>query len=812
MSLRFLTRRRDRDRERSDSSTSASYDKSPASTRVVLPPSDSFFNKGKAALAPSEVQIISWHPLDLQASGREVHISTRAETAAVSSATPVHHAFTAWPSSSKPTSANKSGNADEIANTHSRGSDVGHTFFSARHPPAHRSYDSKSSNRIRPKTAPRSQIEPTWPDPTFSDLAIGSPRAPSATDTPRSEDVEELNSSLGALPPLDQPAPTRSTLPIRLTSKARRAKSRSHHTHSSYTSAHDDDLNTHDLPTSSFTGAPSSLPSASGLGFLLLHRNASVPSFADLFHTGGAREQSTDESEAGPSPSASSGFLSRIGSTRQLRRSKNASVAEAESSASANLSGYESKDDARSRSQSISLITSKLMRSKDHTQVPPMPRKGGKLTRSAAPPSAWRTDAAAVTVGASVTGDVSSSAYSSENEPSIGPGSSCDHALESGGGPAFTSRHVKNVSIGDMVTTTAAHPSLVPASSLFPPSAGAGSLDMSSSISSYSTRSAASPAALTPPRLHLDRANSSLDSPHVSGLPLPLPLPPSNPASPGGTIFTTQLLKRIGPPPLGLAAELFEDRVMLIRNYVLNQLPLPLTPNGDANEDDLDGYAAFSSRSQSFRGYHLHRSSLPPPPRHGSTYNSSSTASASGSHLTTLQDEFDKLECLAEQELSKLAHPPSPQQQRDGNDREEASFSSKSGLSATTLTYRPLTIRPVPYTTRPPSSNDTHSTNSSSHCSHTTHRSTLSSSSSAAIRSPLLFGHDLTRTVVAVGGIAVDRVMEGAEGERGKGGRDSQDTQLTDSDCYVEEGAVVEVDGWVEVKGKGKGKGRMVEW
>lgn len=879
-----------------------------------------------------------------------MHISSRAQDTSSSSATPVYNAFTA-----RPAASNTSAVTDNNGSTHSSGTDLAHTFFSARDPPSHRSCDAKGSIRARPNTAPRSQ-PPLWAGSTFSEFASATLRPPSAIDTPRSEDVEELSNSLCALPPLDKLESTKTSLPIRLSSKARRAKSRSHHAHTFTSGAYGDAVSTHELPMSSFTGTPASLPLASGLGFLALQRNASVPSFANFPHpSSSAKEQSADNNEAGPSTSTSSGLLSRIASTRQLRRNKNMSAVDVESSASANWGGSETKIDSRSRSQSIGSIASKLRRSKDNMQAPPTPSKGGgKLTRSAAPPSAWRTDAAAT----AATGDVSSSAYSSDNEPSVGPASSSGHGVESGGGSASYQRHIKNVSSGDATTTTAQHPSPVLPSPLLPPSGGFGSLDASSfkRISTYSTRAATSPAAPAPQQLHLDRVNSSFDSLQVSGLPLPLPM--FNPASPGETVFT-QLLKRIGPPPVGLASESFDERVTLIKNYILNQLPLPLLPQSP--QDEFAGYTLLSSRSGIVNGSHLHRSSLPTPPRHGNAYNGS-TSLVDPSRLTTLQDEFDKLECLAEQELCKLAGPllqqgnnreqviglfqdlrleeaflearrrcgvdcskshfdlenfakahtrllldarpsakvvnaaealglgllglgktdegvkaraaemslqPAPRRKRGvgaGRARRpitapatgssqalhsqfvaahDSASPSATGQTTTTAVgtsldyacpdlptsigfdgelltpqsfskpsviarYRhPITIR-TPFTeaelstpqssssklsTRPPSSNDTHSTNSSSHGSHTTHRTTAISTSSA-IRSPPLFGHDLTRTFIAAG---VDRVNEE---EEGKSERLSEDTQLTDSDCYVGESAV----------GGGKGRRRMVDW
>ncbi|CBQ71580.1 conserved hypothetical protein [Sporisorium reilianum SRZ2] len=771
MSLRFLTRRRDRDR--SHSSTPSGTD-----TCLVLPPADSLLRRGKPALVPSEVQIISWHPTDLQASGREVHISSRAHPAAVAPATPVYNAFTARSLSAHLSSAHVSADGQGDTRAHTSGSsDIGHTFFSARDAPSHRSYD---SHRARAKTEPHSQPA-TWPEAALAESTSATPRAPSAADTPRSEDVEELSSSLGALPALEpEPNPTPS-VPIRLTSKARRAKARSHHAHSSYTGAFDDAV-------PSFTGTPASLPSSSGLGFSLLHRNASVPSF-DFVHAGGAHGQSAGKSEAG----TLSGLLSRIASTRQLRRTKHAAGARVDAAALAHWSEAEGTSDARARSHSI---TSKLRRSRE-----------GKPTRSAAPPSAWRTEAADA-----------SSAYSSDTEHSVAPGSSSGHAAEPAGG----ARHAMNASWSDVA-------------------AAASSVD--GAASKRFSSAAVSPAG----QVHANGVGAQLDSPQVSGLPLPLAHTAEERA-----IETTHLLRRLGPPPVGLAPECFEDRVALIQNYVLNQLPLPLLPRSHSPADDSTGYTGYSSRSGSASSQHAHRSSLPPPSRQASTRNSSSM---SASTQATLQDEFAKLECVAEHALvlhgalathavlqqlrlqdafvearrrcgvdwskshfelgvarggvdagrggagaglglrgvdegSEMSLRPAPRRRRGAAGRPitapasatsllppaHASATDAIGFDSALFTPQSFSAKrkPSPVTTRPPSSNDTHSSTS-----HTTHRST-SSSSAAAVRSPPLFGHDLS-----IGAMAADRR--------------SQDTQFTDSDCCVGDGT-------------GRAKAGVIEW
>lgn len=255
-------------------------------------------------------------------------------------------------------------------------------------------------------------------------------------------------------------------------------------------------------------------------------------------------------------------------------------------------------------------------------------------------------------------GGGASSAYSSDNEMSVGPDSSSGHGAESSDGRTFFQRHVRRGSSGDASVSATTHDSsshhhlLHPSLNIFGRTAGDAS---SKRTSLHSFKSGASPGH---PVLRFEPASPAVDSPQVSGLPLPLPSPTL--ASPGGSIFAAQLFKRLGPPPLGLPPTSLEERVELIQNYILNQA-CPSHPSSTLSSsagNDLSSILMSSSESSDRL---LYRSSLPPTPRHATsplTATTSSRTVRASSHydLATLQDEFDKLECLAEREMRKLIH------------------------------------------------------------------------------------------------------------------------------------------------------------
>ena len=556
MSLRFLTRRRDRDRSphRPTTTNSSTSTTTSAPANVALPISNTnahSLTKGKLAV-PAEVQIISWDPRDLEASGREVYIRSRTDHTSAFTTTPVYHTFTAQRASALTTN-------DNTPSTSQIQSDL----FAKPHP------------RARPRTAPRPTAH--RPPPQWGESFFDPPSSyhDSAT-TPRSEHVEELESSL--LAPRAQ-HDSKQSLPVRLASKARRAKSRSHHsTADGYESEHN-----------SFSGVPSSLPSTSRSPFSSLHRNASAQSLASLLSNAGIG--SKDAPTQADNSNSASALLARIPSTRRLRRNQNASSADMGSSAAPQ------ETTNRSRSASLSSLAPKFLR-KDGAQPPPTPSKS--RTRGA-PPSAWKTE-----VGFAAE---AGSSYSSENEA----------ASSSGHGEATTTLGVKHARRGS-ADTTASHQRIQASSSstnnqlLAPPLPAAEVA--SHRMSTYTTRSAASLAQSTPHAHPSPQLPSKADSPVVSGLPLPL----STPTSP--TLVTAQLFKRLGPPPVGLPAHCFNDRVTLIQHYVQSQVPPTPCPKSPT--------APGLSTSQ--------RLSLPPPPRNAA-----------------LADEFDKLECQAEQQMLALS-------------------------------------------------------------------------------------------------------------------------------------------------------------
>ncbi|KAF6767265.1 hypothetical protein PSEUBRA_003613 [Kalmanozyma brasiliensis GHG001] len=649
MSLKFLTRRRDRDRNTPSSahthSKSVSITRSHTATDVSLPSTDSFFRKGKPAEVPSEVHIISWDQKEPSSSGRQAPIGSIADDAPPSTATPVYHAFTTRPSSTSLTSreASTSYSNDTAYSGSGRNDTSGRTFFGARNLPAHRRVESKSSPR-KPTEAPRES--PRDPSATLPDeLASVSLQAVlKGSDTPRSDNVEELEASSGAQTPLRQKDASNSEDIVRPATKARRPKSRSDHGHGGSRMAIHGDVDVDDLSTPSFAGTPLSLPSGSRVPFSAFHRNASVSSLTSFISFGGAGDVSANEGDTATFKKPS-GFLSRFPSTRRRsRRSKNASSGDAQSSASGDSDGQSGS--SRARSESHHSAAPKFSQSRDNVQSPPSTTKAVKSGRLAAPPSAWRSDMAAVAPVADIYsaggGGGTSSAYSSDNEMSVGHASSSGHGAEPSEGRTFFQKHGRRASGGDTSVSARENSSLLhPSFTIF----GRITDAATKRASMYSSKSNASPA---PAPMPLEPADPPI-SPRVSGLPLPLPSP--SVASPGGTIFTAQLFQRLGPPPIGLPPPNFEDRVELIHNHVLNQA-CPAHPSSNPAGLGNDLSSILMSTSASSDG--LYRSSLPPTPRGVTASTSSRTIRAAPYDLTTLQDEFDKLECLAEREMGRF--------------------------------------------------------------------------------------------------------------------------------------------------------------
>ncbi len=142
--------------------------------------------------------------------------------------------------------------------------------------------------------------------------------------------------------------------------------------------------------------------------------------------------------------------------------------------------------------------------------------------------------------------------------------------------------------------------------------------------SSYSTRTPDQVAAGAPP--------GAFESPIISSQPLSL----NGDTKPDtGAHFSNQLFKRLGPPPVGFPGECFEERILLICSYVESQVP--------------------SSSSNLPTGY-SNRSSLPPPTRLTNT-SYAHPASANIARLAALEDEFEKLERLAETALLSSSSP-----------------------------------------------------------------------------------------------------------------------------------------------------------
>ncbi|SPO31956.1 uncharacterized protein UTRI_06680_B [Ustilago trichophora] len=559
MSLRFLTRRRDRDRDRSTNHTS-----SPSSTCAILPSTSAL--KAKSPV-PAEVQIISWDPKQLEASGREVHIRSRGGDGR-EDATPVYTAYTPSASAStpgRPSSTILTNNTNSVTTLNHR------------------------ATSQRPRTAPRTERRAqAWPESFFDSAAPLS--APINADFPRHDHIEELVPSCSTDPTLQSSR----TNPIRmLASKARRTRSRSHHS-----TTHPHQFSPDALPSSS-------LPSSSRSPFSSIHRNASVQSLVTFISFSAAPSK---DHQAEPLPqSASTSLLSRIPSTRKLRRKNNASSADIHFSTTHHPEVKEPTKPNRSRSASLSNMAPKFLRKE--LPLPPTPSKASVRPRGP-PPSAWKADTG--------NGDVSS--YSSDNDA----GSSSAGHFDSN---ASLKQHARQSSADTSILTT--HASSIQTSHLLPPPPSSTEIT-SKRFSAYNSRSPASPVQPLDTFQHhqLQPTTANIESPSVSGLPLP----PFNLGNSNSSLPTDQLFKRLGPPPVGLAPSCFMERVSLIQSYILSQVPpAPLPKLSPTSNNSL-------------------RLSLPPPPP------SSSPPFCSRS-ITALKDEFDKLECLTEQHMS-LTLPP----------------------------------------------------------------------------------------------------------------------------------------------------------
>ncbi|CCF48409.1 hypothetical protein NDA10_002216 [Ustilago hordei] len=585
MSLRFLTRRRDR-----SNSTSNSLDSKPSSSSPLLSPHDPFA-KGKSAV-PAQVQIISWHPRDLESSGRQVHIRSRADDTC--SATPVYHAFTA--------SSVRRGS--EILTPPQASSTSSHS--SPRHAPRHvqqtRVEASAATSRARLTSASSRSYDDQCSKPDSLHLKHPVSRLVASTllDTPRSEHVELLQPSW---PTPDRDAQEQRSSLIHSHTTPRPAESLPHHTK---TAGYDDTLT--DTEDASIY---SRMPSSSRSHFASIHPSASVASLASFLSLGGGSKDtpapaSTELTKTASSSSSSfnNTLLSRTPSTRRLRRSTNASSADIQISASSTESGAgpsvaPEMIASRSRSSSLSSLTPKFLRSKQGAQAPSTPSGKSKRSRGA-PPSAWRSDIASTATADMTSADAggASSTYSSDNQGSShGHGHQQEHTSSSTLGHLLSkvavSAHVRKSS-ADAASDRFYHRS--PAPNTHRP--------LTATIGTSSSPLLAS-------------SITAVDSPIISGLPLPDPTPASI-----SLLVTSQLFKRLGPPPVGLEPHCFHERVALIQGYVQSQVPPPPCPKSPPQG--------------------VQRASLPPPPR-------------KRRDVAALEDEFDKLECLAEVEMAKFA-------------------------------------------------------------------------------------------------------------------------------------------------------------
>ncbi|KAJ1572290.1 hypothetical protein NDA11_005666 [Ustilago hordei] len=534
MSLRFLTRRRDR-----SNSTSNSLDSKPSSSSPLLSPHDPFA-KGKSAV-PAQVQIISWHPRDLESSGRQVHIRSRADDTC--SATPVYHAFTA--------SSVRRGS--EILTPPQASSTSSHS--SPRHAPRHvqqtRVEASAATSRARLTSASSRSYDDQCSKPDSLHLKHPVSRLVASTllDTPRSEHVELLQPSW---PTPDRDAQEQRSSLIHSHTTPRPAESLPHHTK---TAGYDDTLT--DTEDASIY---SRMPSSSRSHFASIHPSASVASLASFLSLGGGSKDtpapaSTELTKTASSSSSSfnNTLLSRTPSTRRLRRSTNASSADIQISASSTESGAgpsvaPEMIASRSRSSSLSSLTPKFLRS-----------------------------------------DNQGSSHGHGHQQEHTSSSTLGHLLSK----VAVSAHVRKSS-ADAASDRFYHRS--PAPNTHRP--------LTATIGTSSSPLLAS-------------SITAVDSPIISGLPLPDPTPASI-----SLLVTSQLFKRLGPPPVGLEPHCFHERVALIQGYVQSQVPPPPCPKSPPQG--------------------VQRASLPPPPR-------------KRRDVAALEDEFDKLECLAEVEMAKFA-------------------------------------------------------------------------------------------------------------------------------------------------------------
>lgn len=651
MSLRFLTKRRDRLRSDSDSKQ-ATLDKSPvhAPHCIPLPSSDLHFIKGKMAPVPSEVQVISWHPDHLRASGRQVHIQSRRQetcTSVLQTSTIGSHSASASASMPIQPRTTNSAQHDTRSSTASA-TDSAHTLVHLYDPPTHLCHTCHHPNRSGPGSGSGSPSRAALLHKHSASVPLATHPA---SDTSKSQHVQ-LPDPLSCAPPHMH----QQDLPLAPTK--RHSKSRSY---TPTVAANDTQVLHHISPPP----------------FALLYRNASTQCITSLssYRTDGAPKDPRPSPPPPPrssSVSSSSSLLSRLYNLRKTK-SKTALLADVDRSTPVvNPTQAESTSAFRSRSDSFSSLSTRPARSsKDSLPPTPSPSRPNRAARATnVPPSAWRTDSASTPAASnpdkhaaakSKVAATPSLAYSSDNEPSLeSASSSSGHRPDSGGAASASfSRHSRTASSGDASTTAT---SLLFAS-LKPLGGGvAGADPISNRISTHSARSAASPAHANSPLLHLDQPSPVLDSPQVAGLLLPLPTSSST-SSFGGTMLTAHLLKRIGPPPVGLPPDCFQKRVSLIHNYILSQVPslqavLPPSPFSQPSDEDLSGVYASANHPS-------HRSSLTLSPRYANTTLPNARLSTApaltplGSTpldpITSLQDEFDKLECLAEAELRDLA-------------------------------------------------------------------------------------------------------------------------------------------------------------
>ncbi len=421
MSLRFLTRRRDRDK----STSSPSQPSSKLGKGAAPSPARNDTPRKDKAILPPEIQIIGQ-----KAAQREIHVRSRTdnvdeEASASQSAAPIYAAFTT-PKARRTFTTSTSHDVEPSKTT-----------------------TTPTTSSARPKTAPRIDRR-EWTDSprtlfepfSLPQFTLATPTSP--TRTPRSEHIEELNTSSTALRSVEAEVAqedARSRLPFRFGAELVAQR-----------------LARINLP-------PLTMHTATPKDPLLLRAHLSTPSVAmprfsplpaSCLSAWAQKNESTTETI--PSSSTSSSFLSRVPSTRRLRRRKPAPSAD-QGFDPASSSDVEPTmappTGSRSRSSSFSSMTPKfLQRGKDKEVAPSAPSQTVKSTPlaqlpapqrrngggSVAPPSAWKSDLASsphphptpdfAGSGAARGGGASSSfsCYSSDNESlSIGPGSSSGH-------------------------------------------------------------------------------------------------------------------------------------------------------------------------------------------------------------------------------------------------------------------------------------------------------------------------------------------------------------------------------------------------